>query len=1079
MPPLSDNPYLGQRQASTDLTFITNEPNRTLLDRFKMLIKDTRLFDVLIGYFYTSGFYALAESLSATERIRILIGIGTNPVTANLIAEAKNNIPQRLQLSHKETKEEFAKALKLEIEAPADDRIVETGARKFVEWLRSGKLEIRAYPSANIHAKLYIMTFSEGDRDVGRVITGSSNFSQAGLVDNLEFNVELKNRADYEFALRKFNELWEKSVDVKQTYIDTIEKQTWLCDTITPYELYLKTLYEYFRDELDQPTELFQDYRPPGFLDLEYQRQAVLNAKRILEEYGGVIIADVVGLGKTYIAAMLASELPGRSLVIAPPALLDENNPGSWPEVFRGFGVRGPRFVSIGKLEEAVNEDPKTYPNVFIDEAHRFRTEDTLSYEQLSLICRGRKVVLVTATPYNNRPRDILAMLKLFQKARRSTIPNLPNLEGFFNRLEQRLRGLDRQTEYDRYVQVVKENAQEVREKVLRYLTVRRTRTEIERYFSEDLKQRGLRFPEVKDPVPVFYQLNETENTAFNNTLRRLVRDLKYARYTPLSYYTGDVTQIERLSEKNLSTIMRILLVKRLESSFYAFRLTIDRFIRSYRLFIQAFDQGNVYVSKKHFSKVFELLEQDDIEGIERLIEEGRVERYPADSFSPNFRQDLASDLQILEDIAQTWAGIERDPKWLAFNELLDSDPVLQNSKLIIFTESKETADYLSNKLGEKYPGKVLKFYGSAGAALKAKVTANFDARARNPSDEYRILVSTEVLGEGVNLHRANVVISYDIPWNPTRLMQRVGRVNRVDTKHAAIYTYNFFPTEQSNDEIKLRETAQAKIAGFISMLGADSRLLTEGEEITSYELFNRLLSKQTLTGEDPQAKSELKYLQLIKSIRNTQPDLFERIKRLPKKARTGRQSNSLAPALITFFRKGKLTKFFQVEPGKEPQELDFLTAAERLEATETEPRIPPGPDYHDLLESNKSAFAAATAEESIERNPPGSRDAATRILHILKVPEIRNYQGYTEDSEAYLLQVKKELEEGGIPKRTCSRLLRALQEELKTGRDPQKVLTILKHHIPPEHLRERYGQTTAQTAGPREVILSEYHHPA
>ena len=149
--------------------------------------------------------------------------------------------------------------------------------------------------------------------------------------------------------------------------------------------------------------------------------------------------------------------------------------------------------------------------------------------------------------------------------------------------------------------------------------------------------------------------------------------------------------------------------------------------------------------------------------------------------------------------------------------------------------------------------------------------------------------MSTEVLSEGVNLHRSNIVINYDIPWNPTRLIQRVGRVNRVDTKFDTIHTYNFFPTEEGNDLIKLKEAAEAKIHAFIEMLGADARLLTEGEEIKSHDLFAKLTSKKTITGEDEEEESELEYLTEIREVRDKQPDLFARIKRLPKKARSTR----------------------------------------------------------------------------------------------------------------------------------------------------------------------------------------------
>jgi HKD family nuclease len=418
----------------TDLTFITNEQGQNLLERFKVLIRDTKFFDVLVGYFYTSGFHALYESLEKTEKIRILIGINTNRHTLGLIEQARQ---QELQFSHAEAKEHFSHQLVAEMEASEDSQKVEDGVKKFLEWLQSRKLEIKAYPTENIHAKLYIMTFTEGDRDVGRVITGSSNFTQSGLVDNLEFNVELKNRADYEFARQKFEELWQDAVDLGDKYRQTIQERTWLNDTITPYELYLKFLYEYFKDELSQNDQVVFEYVPEEFMRLKYQEQAVLNARKILEEYGGVFISDVVGLGKTYVSAMLASQLDGRTLVLAPPVLIDKTNPGSWPNVFSDFRVPAD-FESLGKLDQLVLRGTEKYKNVFIDEAHRFRTESNVTYEKLAQICRGKRVVLVTATPLNNTPRDILSQIKLFQNAKKSTIPNVPNLELFFGRLEKK-----------------------------------------------------------------------------------------------------------------------------------------------------------------------------------------------------------------------------------------------------------------------------------------------------------------------------------------------------------------------------------------------------------------------------------------------------------------------------------------------------------------------------------------------------------------------------------------------------------------------------------------------------------------
>lgn len=1052
----------------TDLTFITNEKDRRLLDRFNVLIKDTNFFDVLVGYFYTSGFYAIYKSLENTERIRILIGISTSKQTLDLINQSKQ---ESLPFSHAETKEEFGKAVVDELGNSDDKREIQEGVHKFLEWLRSGKLEIRAYPAQNIHAKLYIMTFAEGDRDVGRVITGSSNFTQSGLSDNLEFNVELKDSHDYDFAKDKFEELWKDSVDVKDKYIETIQERTWLNDTVTPYQLYLKFLYEYFKDEIAQIDEVTFKYVPIEFKRLEYQEQAVLNAKKILDEYGGAFISDVVGLGKTYMAAMLADQLDGRTLVIAPPVLLDKQNPGSWPSVFSDFRVSAD-YESLGKLDSLIRRGTEKYKNIIIDEAHRFRTETNITYEKLAQICRGKRVILVTATPFNNSPKDILAQIKLFQKSRKSTIPGTPDLERFFSKLEGKLKGLDRQKDQSKYIQTVKENAREIRDKVLKYLMVRRTRREIEKYFPDDLKKQGLKFPEVIAPSPVYYELNDEEDKVFSETITLLAQKFKYARYTAMLYYRGDVTQPEQLANRNMGRFMKILIVKRLESSFFAFRNTINRFISSYEMFIEQFDKGAVYVSKKYSNKIFELLENDDESRILKLIEEDKAQKYKASDFDKEFKRDLEYDLSLLIRIRDLWLTINRDPKLLKFIEVLTSQKVLRDNKLLVFTESKETADYLTKHLSNKFENQVLSFTGQSSANTREKVIDNFDARARYPKDEFRILVATEVLSEGVNLHRANVVINYDIPWNPTRLMQRVGRINRVDTAFDKIYTFNFFPTKQSNDEIKLKEAAEAKIHAFISLLGADAKLLTEGEPIEQHELFDRLISKKTITGEDGEEESSLKYLHVIRNIRDNDPDLFEQIKRLPRKARTARKYAGQGNKLITYFRKGKLQKFYIGDKG-EPVELDFLDAAKTLETNTITKREKLDATFYDLLDKNKEAFVYATTDDLPDVKLKGGRDTATQLLKILRA--MKDFRQFTEKQELFLKKVMRQLEEGGLPRQTTKTALKEMNVVIKKEVNPLKMLAVLQKNIPAELLEGHLADSAAKTAGPREVILSEY----
>ncbi len=525
---------------------------------------------------------------------------------------------------------------------------------------------------------------------------------------------------------------------------------------------------------------------------------------------------------------------------------------------------------------------------------------------------------------------------------------------------------------------------------------------------------------------------------------------------------------------------MKVLIVKRLESSFYAFRKSIERFLKSYEMFIKTYKKGYVYVSKKYSNKIFEFLELGDDEAIQSLIDEGKAEKYEAKEFRPDFIINLKKDLKILKKIKSMWEGIKRDPKLETLLKKLATDPILKDNKLIIFTESKETAVYLTEKINSQFNKTALLFHGDSSEVVRREVIENFDPRATTQKDDYKILISTDVLSEGVNLHRSNIVINYDIPWNPTRLMQRVGRVNRIDTRFDRIYTFHFFPTKQADSELELTNIARSKIEAFMTLLGDDSLILTEGEPVSSHELFDKLISKKTITQEGEEEASELKYLRIIEDVRNKNPELFEKIKRLPKKARSAKAFNialkdrAASDALLTFFRKGKLMKFF-LSSANGTEEVDFLTAAEIFETRAEEPKKPlPLENYYKLLGENKAAFSNATIEGSVEPKRRRGSLTRTRLLRILRATQ-SNSQTLTEDQEEYLKTVIRRLEEGALPQMTIQQTLIALNQLQQEMTNPLKVVAVLQREISSTLLKGHYAESAAMTEGKREVILSLY----
>ena len=1065
---------------STDQSFFTNQSDETLQEHFGVLIKHSQFFDCLVGYFYLSGFHTLYPQLEDTDKIRILVGMRAEQRASDFVRKAKEKQQVLGFPSTSKAKKRIAKSIIDEMEQSDDSRSVEESIYKFVEWLISKKLEIRFYTKRPIHAKVYIMTFKEGGTDVGRVITGSSNFSRGGFVDNIEFNVALRDPRDYNFAKKEFEKLWRQSSDISEQYQETIEKHTWLRKGITPYELYLKFLYEYFKDELSQSDRPLVDGAgnlPTGFMDLAYQRQAVRNARKILSRYGGVFISDVVGLGKTYITALLMKQLDGQTLVIAPPALLDSANPGSWKSVFLDFGI-SVNPESVGKLDAILDQGVERYKNIIIDEAHRFRNDETSSHEKLMQICRGKRVILVTATPYHNKPNDILSLLRLFQNAKKSTIPNISNLEKFFKEKQKNIEKYHRDKKHGQYMKAVRDNTRAIRTSVLKHIMVRRTRKEVEECFKKDLKKQGIHFPKINEPVSLSYTLNETENRIFDKTIRRIAQQLTYARYTPMLYYVRkkeDLTSLQVQSQRNMGGFMKVLLCKRLESSFHAFGKSIGRFLDSYERVIKTYhDKGHVYVSKGSAAKLYEFLAMDDDEAIEKLIAADKAVRYQAEEFLPTFMEDLRKDRNLLQEIQNDWQQITTDPK---LDELLNRLREEENMQrhLLIFTEAKETAEYLHNAISQdpELNTSPLLFTSRSKPAERKKVTNNFDANIAHPSDEHRILISTEILAEGVNLHRANTVLNYDLPWNPTRMMQRVGRINRVNTPAREIHTFNFFPAEEADEQLNLMNITTSKIHAFLTLLGGDAELLTEGEPVDSHALFERLTSEETLTGEDPKEESELKYLAVIRAIREKNAELFEKIKNLPKKARAARASDTNTSSLLTYFRQDEIQMFFRSAQRGRPEELGFIAAAKILECEpDAQPKTLPA-WFHDELDKNKVAFVDATTETPQNEILPGAVDSATKISRRLK--RIMKYKGVlTEPQEEYMWQVIKCLEDGRLTKPTLKKINKKWKVLPVPEREqPLKVIPLLEDCIENDLLREHYGKQKDIAPKAREVILS------
>ena len=500
--------------------FFTNEKENTLLEKIEGVFKYKKVhfFDALVGYFRASGYFRIRKFIQQTPHIRILVGINVDKLTYQANRQGLLFNPNAEQ-----SQEEFFNDIKKNIQEARYDKEVEDGMYQFIEDIVSGRIEMRIHPKQNIHAKIYI--FREEvyhPHGYGSVITGSSNLTEAGLEKNFEFNVELRYDDDIQFATETFERLWAEAVAVDITHIEAIKTDSYLNPDFTPYEVYLKFLLEYFGKSLDFDPNSVSDL-PKGYKKLSYQVDAVNDGYSKMMKHNGFFLSDVVGLGKTIVSALIAKRFffdngfpmhRSHTLIIVPPALRE-----GWERTMNEFKLDNYKIVTNGSLHKLKN--PDKYDLVIVDEAHKFRSDTASMYNELQKLCKtkalhangslhDKKVILVSATPLNNRPEDIANLVYLFQDSKDSTLEE-GNLQRFFREQIDEYKKTKDLNDIELISNGVKAIYEKIRVKVVEPLTVRRTRTDLmeNEAYRQDLEKQKVRFPEVKAPHKMFYELDE------------------------------------------------------------------------------------------------------------------------------------------------------------------------------------------------------------------------------------------------------------------------------------------------------------------------------------------------------------------------------------------------------------------------------------------------------------------------------------------------------------------------------------------------------------------------------------------
>lgn len=1046
----------------------TNRNGNTLMKEFEGVLQHNpqiRNLDAVVGFLRASGYFSLRPFLDNIGKVRVLIGIDVDKYIAKASQQGKLFFG-----AEEEVKEEYLRKIRTDIETSNYRKDIEDGMYLMVQDLLDKKLELRAHPSKKIHAKIYVLypdNFNQYSQSMA--ITGSSNLSGNGLGitqdKQYEFNVKLDRYDDVKFAKDEFEQLWSEAegCEITSEDIKSAIDRTYLKGDVPPYDLYIKMLMEYYADRVLETDSADPFDMPEGYTKYDYQMDAVIEGYQKLIRYDGFFLSDVVGLGKTIVATMIAKKFliengyeHTKILVVYPPAV--EQN---WKSTFKDFGIdKYAKFITNGSLSKVLDEEDYNYWNaeeydlVLVDEAHKFRSHTTSAFEQLQEICKmprleagnipgyKKKVMLISATPMNNSPADIYTEILLFQDPRHCTIDGVSNLTAFFSPLIKEFKRLRKNNNTS--IEDFKRLAEKVRDRIIKPLTVRRTRTDIESIPRYNKDVNG--FPKVEHPIENQYELNEHLANLFEQAIQILDKKLTYARYQAIAYLKPEVANglydNAELISRSLAGIRKNGLVKRLESSFYAFQVSIENFHQANQNMIDMFDNDKVYIAPDlDINLLLESgLSEEEIE--EKLNAKAsnnpKNAIFHAADFRPEFIDMLHDDQAILEQMSADWKDIsdEDDSKFAKFNELLkhelfrtDRNP---EKKLVVFSESVDTVDYLKRRINRK---DVLVISAQNRNKQFKTIRENFDANYKQKLNEYNIILTTDVLAEGVNLHRSNVIVNYDTPWNSTRLMQRIGRVNRIGSASKHIYNYVFYPSREGNKQINLNQIALSKIQSFHSTFGEDNQIYSQEE------IIDRNLSKLFDEGVNEQKKDinkELPFYEELRTLFKTNRQEYNRIAKISLRSRTGRESKTingvtLSEDTLVFLKTNFRKVFFLVS--ENAQEISVLDALNYFKATKDEKPVARISNHHKHVEKALTKFRTIQDEE-IRIQETSQKDLSNLGAQVsMAINLLNNFMNEIGDNDLYIKVAHlKTLVERGVITYIAKRLQRIQKNLRRTG---------------------------------------------
>jgi superfamily II DNA or RNA helicase len=803
---------------------VDNETDDYHLSKFlrEQLKKPLKGLDIATGYINVGGYHLLKEELDAAASrrdfvFRLIYGKETvSRIHIDERTQPEGELDLRTELESAEVTAENA-------------GIIDS----FLDFLKKENVYVKRNKERFSHAKCYIFV----PEDVA--VVGSSNFTPNGLRNNIELNAVIYQPEVAENVEKWFERRWAEAEDAKQELIETLEESKF-GRPLDPFTFYMKFLYEYYKPRLiDYETESH------SILELaSFQKDAVTSALRILRRFNGVLIADSTGLGKTFIGVELLRRLVSvegkKALLIAPAQVKDS----IWEPILFLQSIKT-KSISL-EITGTRGFDPKDYLDydvVLIDESHNYRNSTTNRFSNIMKVLSGGRrklLILMSATPVNNSLFDLYNQFSLITTGDDAYFAGIgvADMRQTFLRAERKslAQGLADIT------------------RLLDELVVRRTRTFIkDNYPDAEINGKKVTFP-VRALEKVEYSLTQIFGSDIYDEVIETIDSLHLVPYR-LNYYRRSLSDKEKAEADQRATLQQFTLLKRFESSVEAIRKSVKRLVRFYESFEKSVESEKILRSDDFQDLVseFEDLDEDNEETFYEKLEKLELESLSKDYDKQAILNELKDDLSKLRNFApsldkmQPWA----DRKLNALKEQFAKDSVFDRDsrKVVVFTQFVDTAKYLYEQLKKEFGSKGIDILtGETDSNTRKKILHRFAPKS-NPQEgsdsqaESSILISTDILSEGQNLQDCNYVVNYDLPWNPMKIVQRVGRVDRLGSDWDTVRNVVFIPEKELNSLLGLMEKLETRIKKAKETIGTEATILGE---IENPKTFNAVITRMS-----------------------------------------------------------------------------------------------------------------------------------------------------------------------------------------------------------------------------------------